>query len=222
MGKTELLKYLMENNINVSVEQIAIGTVVTVILSLYLYWFYKKMYTGVIYSKSFNVTLVMITLITSMIMQVIGSNLALSLGMVGALSIIRFRTAIKDPKDSAFLFWAIGLGLACGVGIYSVAVICSIAISIVLFFLNLGVMSTTSYLLVLQGTEQCSMEKVKEAIQKYVKKSRHKMETKSGDHIEITYEILVKDSEIDQLTKELSSVEHVESVHIVSYQGEVA
>ena len=118
MSKKELLKYLIENNVGISVTQILISMCITVLLSMFIYWVYKKTYSGVMYSKNFNITIMLISTVTSMVMMIIGSNLALSLGMVGALSIIRFRSAIKDPKDIGFLFWGIAVGLSTGTGIY--------------------------------------------------------------------------------------------------------
>ena len=135
MKKQQILNYLLENNTALAWEQILISFIATVFLSLFVYFIYKKTHTSALYSKSFNITLVMIAIITAMVMMLIGSNLALSLGMVGALSIIRFRTAVKEAKDSAFLFWAIGIGLSCGTGVYLIALIGSIFIAIVLLLL---------------------------------------------------------------------------------------
>ena len=109
MSKKELLKYLIENNVGISVTQILISMCITVLLSMFIYWVYKKTYSGVMYSKNFNITIILVAIITCMIMMIIGSNLALSLGMVGALSIIRFRTAVKEPKDICFLFFYVNV-----------------------------------------------------------------------------------------------------------------
>lgn len=132
MDKKELFYYLLEANTTMPVIQIVLSLVICMLLSLFIYAMYKKTYSGVMYSKNFNLSIMLISIITCMIMMIISSNLAISLGMVGALSIIRFRSAIKDPKDIGYLFWAIGIGLATGTGVYMIGIIGSIFIALLL------------------------------------------------------------------------------------------
>ena len=171
MNKKELLYYLLENNTNISISEIAIGLIMSVFLAFFIYFIYKKTYSGVMYSKNFNVTILLVTIITTMVMMIIGSNLALSLGMVGALSIIRFRTAVKDAKDSAFIFWAIAVGIACGSGIYTIAILGSIIIALVLLFLSRGVMDVTSYLVIVHGDSSVDADLVTKIIDEYCAKN---------------------------------------------------
>jgi len=136
-----------------TVENVVFNLITTTVLALYLYFIYRRSFSGVIYSQSFNITLVMVCIITAIVMMTIGSNMALSLGLVGSLSIIRFRTAIKEPRDIAFLFWAIAIGLAAGTGEYLIAITGSIIISLLLLLFNRVIYNNYSYLLVLKGSE---------------------------------------------------------------------
>lgn len=151
MSKKEIFKYLLETNASVSIDQIVIAMMAALILALFMYFVYRKTYTGVVYSKSFNQTLVLMAIIITMVMMIIGGNLALSLGMVGSLSVIRFRTAIKEPRDMAFLFWAIAIGLSCGAEMYGVAVVGSVVIAVILFLFRLDLYEKSSYLVVVRG-----------------------------------------------------------------------
>lgn len=221
MSKKELLYYLMENNVSIPITQIIIGMMMTVLLSLFVYWVYKKTYSGVMYSKSFNMTIILVSLITSMVMMIIGSNLALSLGMVGALSIIRFRTAVKDSKDIGFLFWAIGIGLACGTGIYVVGIICSAVIAIVLFLLDRGIYDNSCYLIIVKG-ENIDFNKVEEIISKGVKRYKLRMKNSTPDNVEATYEIRLIRNKEPEILDALKEIEEIKNINIVSYNGEIA
>lgn len=149
MDKKELFYYLLEANTTMPVIQIVLSLVICMLLSLFIYAMYKKTYSGVMYSNNFNLSIMLISIITCMIMMIISSNLAISLGMVGALSIIRFRSAIKDPKDIGYLFWAIGIGLATGTGVYMIGIIGSIFIALLLVIMERGIYNETCYLLVI-------------------------------------------------------------------------
>ncbi len=222
MNKRELLYYLLENNTNITLAEIVIGLVMAVVLAFFIFFVYKLTYTGVMYSKNFNVTLLLITIITTMVMMIIGSNLALSLGMVGALSIIRFRTAVKDTKDSAYIFWGIAVGIACGSGIYAIAIIGSIVIAIILFFINKGVMDDTSYLVIVHGAAELDAQKVTETIEKYCRKTNLKMKNLTSAGTDITYEVsFAKNTDIE-LSKQLKALDGVNGINIVTYNGEIA
>lgn len=222
MSKKELLYYLLENNTNISIEEIAIGLIMSVILAFFVYFVYKKTYTGVMYSKNFNVTLILITVITTMVMMIIGSNLALSLGMVGALSIIRFRTAVKDTKDSAFIFWAIAIGIACGSGIYAIAILGSIIIAIILFFIRKGVFDENTYLVVVRGDAKVSEDEITTVVEKSCKKANLKMKNLTDASFDITYEVSFAKSEDKALSQSLKAVDGVRAVNVVTYNGEIA
>lgn len=222
MNKKELLYYLLENNTNISIAEIAIGLIVSVFLAFFIYFIYKKTYSGVMYSKSFNVTILLVTIITTMVMMIIGSNLALSLGMVGALSIIRFRTAVKDAKDSAFIFWGIAVGIACGSGIYTIAILGSVIIALILLFLSRGVMDDTTYLVIVHGNADTDVEKVTKLVEDHCKKSNLKMKNITESKIDITYEVSFKKGKESELTNLLKEVSGVSALNVVTYNGEIA
>ncbi|WP_026509738.1 MULTISPECIES: DUF4956 domain-containing protein [unclassified Butyrivibrio] len=222
MSKRELLYYLLENNTNISIEEIAIGLIMSVLLAFFICFVYKKTYTGVMYSKNFNVTLLLVTIITTMVMMIIGSNLALSLGMVGALSIIRFRTAVKDTKDSAFIFWTIAVGIACGSGIYIIAILGSVIIAAILFFISKGVFDDTTYLIIVHTRENADVDKVTDIIEKHCTKTNLKMKNVNSQGTDITYEVSFSKGKDSKITKAIKEVDGIKAINIVTYNGEIA
>ena len=118
--KQGLLEMLFQSNTNITLQSILLSMVISLIVSMFIYFIYKFTFSGVTFNRNFGGTIVITTLVTSVIMMIIGSNLALSLGMVGALSIIRFRNAVKDSRDISFIFWSVASGLAAGTGLYTV------------------------------------------------------------------------------------------------------
>lgn len=220
MSKKEIFKYLIETNSSVSVYQVVLAMLVSLVLGMFMYVMYKKTYSGVVYSKSFNQTLVLLSVIVTMVMTIIGGNLALSLGMVGSLSIIRFRTAIKEPKDMAYLFWAITIGLSCGAEMYVVAVVGSIVIAIMLFIFKRDIYDGNTYLVVVRGSKLDSdaMEKL---IGENTRKWKVRMQNATGEHEEITYEADLKKNNVSELAKALRAIEGTEAVNVVTYTGEV-
>ena len=221
MSNKELLKYLFENNVGISVTQILISMCITVLLSMFIYWVYKKTYSGVMYSKNFNITIMLISTVTSMVMMIIGSNLALSLGMVGALSIIRFRSAIKDPKDIGFLFWGIAVGLSTGTGIYIIGIIGSIFIAFLLFIFDRGIYNDNCYLLIVKGND-INFDKIESIIKEHTSKFNLKMKNSTDIFTEATYEIKLKRNEDNEILRELKTIENIININIVSYNGEIA
>ncbi len=204
-----------------TINNIIFNIVITTILGLFIYFIYKKTFSGVMYSQNFNVTIVMICIITSIVMMLIRNNLALSLGMVGSLSIIRFRTAIKEPRDIGFLFWAIAIGLSAGTGNFIVAIIGSIMIALLLFIFKRVIYLDYCYLLVLKGNEIESKE-VNNILKEYEIPYKLRMKTTNNIFMEITYEISLKSINEDILIKAFKSLIGIEEVHIVSYNGEIS
>lgn len=204
-----------------TIESIIFNLVFTMILGLFIYFVYKKTFSGVAYSQSFNVTIVMICMITAMVMMLIGSNLALSLGLVGSLSIIRFRTAVKEPRDIGFLFWAISVGLASGTSEFMIAIIGSIMIAMLLFIFNKVIYIDYCYLLVLKGTKVEAKE-IDSILKEYGIPFKFRMKTTNSVFEESTYEISLKSMSEDVLIKSFKSIDGIEEVHIVSYNGEVS
>lgn len=139
---------------------IVFNLLVSFLIGMFIFWIYRKTFVGVLYQHSFNVSLVATTMIVSLIIMTISGNLVLSLGMVGALSIVRFRTPIKDPIDLVFIFWAIAVGIADGVGYYHMTVIGSIALGMVLLLLTRKKKQENAYLLVLRMSDQQNEEAV--------------------------------------------------------------
>ena len=133
---------------DIAISQIIISLAISFIVGLFIYFLYRRIFSGILYSKSFNVALIGMTMITATVIIAINSNLVLSLGMVGALSIVRFRTPIKDPTDLIFLFWAAVAGIVTGAGFYTLAIIGSLIIGLILFFFIKGGSTETPFLLV--------------------------------------------------------------------------
>ncbi|MGB7606067.1 MAG: DUF4956 domain-containing protein [Lutisporaceae bacterium] len=217
----EILFNLLGGSDAFTIESIIFSIVTAILLGLFIYFVYKKTFSGVIYSQNFNVTIVMICVITAIIMMLIGNNMALSLGLVGSLSIIRFRTAIKEPRDIGFLFWAIAMGLAAGTSEFMIAIISSIMIALLLFIFNRVIYVDYCYLLVLKGREIESKDIVN-ILKEYDIPFKLRMKTTNSIFVEITYEITLKSVKDDTLIKALKSIDCIEEVHIVSYNGEVS
>lgn len=219
MSKRELLAYLLENNTNFSLAEVCIGSGVAIVLAFFLYFVYKKTYDSVKYSKSFNVTLLITTIVTTMVMMIIGSNLALSLGMVGALSIIRFRTAIKDPKDIAFIFWAVAIGLSCGSGIYAIGIVGSIIIAAILFLVSKSGTQEETYLLTVQLNADASLDEVEACLKENLKKFSLKVSNTRSTGTDATYEIRPSKMSVQSLCALLQDMDSVNSVSVVAYEG---
>lgn len=203
-----------------TIENIIFNMTVATLLGLFIYFVYKKTFTGVMYSQNFNVTILMICVITSIIMMLIGNNMALSLGLVGSLSIIRFRTAIKEPRDIAFIFWAIAVGLAAGTSEFIIAIIGSIIIALILFLFSKVIYIDYCYLLILKGSEIQS-KAIADVFGEYEIPFRLRMKNTNNVYMEITYEITLKSVSEDILIKALKAIDGIDEVHIVSYNGEI-
>lgn len=219
MSNENLLNLLINGTPTFTIETVFLNMSMSIVLSLFIYIIYKKSFNGVIYSQNFNVTIVMISLITSIIMMLIGSNLAISLGMVGALSIVRFRAAIKEPKDIAFLFWAIAVGLAAGIGAFLIAIIGSVAIALVLLLFGNSLYKDYSYLLVVKG-DNIKCDDINSILNQYKLPFKFRMKNTTKLYAELTYEITLKHVNADNLTEHFYTLENISEVHIVSYNGE--
>lgn len=219
MNLGDIKDLLMTSVTTHSTVQILMNLCVTVALSVIVYWTYKKTYSGVLYSRSFNITIMLITFVTSMVIMIISGNLVLSLGMVGALSIIRFRSAIKDPKDIGFLFWGIAIGLATGTGSYLIAAIGSLVIAIIMILVHSSMFDDTAYLLIVRGNS-IEFDKVKGLVEGASIKSRLRMRNTLGDEQEIIYEVKLKDDG-GSLIEDIEAMAAINTVHLVTYNGEV-
>jgi uncharacterized membrane protein YhiD involved in acid resistance len=194
--------------------------VIALLIGLLIFYIYKKVFRGVVYSHSYNVSLVMMCLTTAFIIKTISSNVVLSLGMVGALSIVRFRTALKDPMDIVFMFWAIGAGITAGAGIYPICVIGSIFIGIVLVvMLKQPSHNNSDYLLIIHYHQ----EKVSDAVKKSIGNLKYSVKSKTvtPNNIEWIVQLKLK-GDNTAFVNDISVIEGVDDVSLVSYNGEYA
>lgn len=202
-----------------SVVDTLIAMCVAFALGLFIFLVYKKTFSGVMYSASFGVSLIAMTLITTFIILAITSNVVLSLGMVGALSIVRFRTAVKEPLDISFLFWSISVGIVVGAGLIPLAVIGTILIGVIMVIFVNRKTSDNPYIMVINcvndNAEKNALDAVKNSVKKHVVKSK----TVSKNGIELTVEIRLNDMTTDFVNK-ISALNGVENVVLVSYNGD--
>ena len=167
----------------------AIALALAFVLGLFIFIVYKKTYSGVMYSQNFGVSLIAMSIITTFVILAVTSNVVLSLGMVGALSIVRFRTAVKEPMDISFLFWAIAVGIVLGAGLIPLAVIGSLIIGIILAIFSNVKYKEVPYILVLSFKDEEKEGKIKNIINNSTKKSLEKAKTINKSNIELTYEV---------------------------------
>ena len=187
--KDFILKYSQDVVQQLTVEQIIINMVVSLILGLIIYLSYRFSHSGAVYSKRFNVSLLMMTLVTTMIMNVIGNNIALSLGMVGALSIVRFRTAIKDSRDTTYIFWSIAVGICCGVSYYALGAIGTGMIFLVMLIMG-NVKSNDRYLLIIHADSDAACKKIEDTMLiQYKGKATLRVANQTKNQIEYIYEL---------------------------------
>jgi len=209
----------LENTIQFSIIDTILSLILAFGLGMFIYFIYKKTFQGVMFSRSFGVSLVALTMISTLIILAVTSNVVLSLGMVGALSIVRFRTAIKDPLDVVFLFWAVGVGIVLGACMYPLAVIGSLIVgAILLVFINAKA-SECDYILVVECKDDAAEKAVAEIINKGVKKCAVKSKTVTAGYIEATYEIRLSESSTEFVNK-VSAAQGVEKAVLVSYNGD--
>jgi len=209
----------LENVASVSILDMVLAMVLAFGLGLFIYLIYKKTYQGVMYSSSFGLTLVALTMITTLVILAVTSNVVLSLGMVGALSIVRFRTAIKEPLDIAFLFWAIAAGIVLAAGMIPLAVFGSIVIGLILLFFANRRESSDPYITVLRCSSSESEKAASAFLQEKVSKCVVKSKTVRKGQIELTMEIRLNDDNTDFINA-LAGIEGVESAVLVSYNGD--
>lgn len=196
-----------------------ISLVIAFCVGMFIYYVYRKTFRGVVYSYNYNVTFVLMTMITTLIIITISTNIVLSLGMVGALSIVRFRTAVKDPLDIVYMFWAISAGIAIGATIYPLAVGGSLIIGLTLFWLSRKKVRHQPYLLIVRF----SGEEASDEVRVRMRKMQYKLKSKTvrKDFTELTAEIQLRDDNT-AFVHELSNVPGVVDVALVNYTGDYA
>ena len=197
--------------------QILMTIAIAFVIGLFIMFIYKRTFSGVVFTRSFATSLILLSLVTSVIILTISSNLMLSLGMVGALSIVRFRTAVKDPIDTIFMFWAIAEGIVVGANLYLIAIISTIVIGLLLIVISLFKLKRTMpYIL---GFDERAKADVGNMLKKF-SAGKLKNKTVSQGVIEMTLEMNVTDQDI-ALIDRFSHIEGVYTASIISYSGDV-
>lgn len=209
----------LENIASVSIFDMVLALVLAFGIGMFIFLVYKKTYQGVMYSSSFGTTLVALTMITTVVILAVTSNVVLSLGMVGALSIVRFRTAIKEPLDIAFLFWSIAVGIVLAAGMILLAVTGSVIIGVILLVFVNRKSYCNPYIVILSCTDFAAEKKAKEFLDQQVLKCVVKSKTAQKGAIELNYEIRMKNDNTDFINQ-LSEINGVNNAVLVSYNGE--
>ncbi len=221
-----LLELLQNHTGSLSVEQIFTNFFVAIVLAACIHLSYRLSHSSTVYSPRFNASLVMLTLITTMVMNVIGNNIALSLGMVGALSIVRFRTAIKDPRDTTYIFWGIGCGLCCGVSEYYVGAI-GTGVLFVLMLLFGTIRNNDRYLLVIHADKEAGGKAEKLVHNLYAEQAVLRVRNASQGNLELIYELsrrMVKRDLPDHKTinETIMEIEGVRQANLIMQSEEVS
>lgn len=208
----------LESVSSFSIGEVLLAMLLSVVVGLFIFWIYKKTFTGVMYSSGMALTLIGLTMVTTLVIIAVTSNVVLSLGMVGALSIVRFRTAIKEPMEIVFLFWAIVAGIVIGAGLLPLAIIGSAIIGLILFLFANRKRVESAYILVLNCETQEAEEHATDLVKKITGKYRVKSKTVNAQGIEITTELKVKD-ETMAFVNQLNAIPGVTNATLVSYNG---
>ena len=218
---TDIIKNSVLENFtsDISIVKILLTMSIAFLIGLFIYLLYKRVFSGVLYSKSFNISLIGMTLITALVILAINSNLVLSLGMVGALSIVRFRTPIKDPTDLIFLFWAAVAGIVTGAGFFTLAIIGSVIVGLVLFIFIKQSSFETPYLMVVNCDSSVSEQAVLEKLNTVVKRFNVKQKSITMDNIEMTIELRLSSNE-PQFVNAITALPGVKNAVLISYSGD--
>lgn len=220
MSFSDVFKSTFLANVNsFSTLDVLLALGLSFVLGLFIFIIYKKTYSGVMYSDSFGVSLIAMSMITSLVIIAVTSNVVLSLGMVGALSIVRFRTAIKEPMDIAFLFWAIAVGIVLGAGLIPLAVIGSVIIGVVIVVFSTRKIGDTPYILMVNCDNGDTEKDADAVIKEQAKKSILKSKSVTALGIELTYEVRIKEQDTEFIN-EISALSGVRDAVLVTYNGE--
>ena len=204
---------------DITTGKIAATLIVTALLALYIFAIYRLVTRKVFYSKNFNISLAVMSLITSAIILAMQSNLVISLGMVGALSIVRFRTAIKDPMDLAFLFWSISIGIICGAGLYEIALVTSVGVTVFILVLDMLPVGKAPMMLVVNSSEMDGEKAVLDVVGKYARYYKVKSRNLAKGRLDLVIELKVKEE--SALVSEVAALDGMLSASMISHDGEV-
>ena len=209
----------LENVTEFSLLDTCIGLAVALLVGLFIFMIYKKTLTGVLYSDGFALTLVGLSLVTTLVIMAVTSNVVFSLGMVGALSIVRFRTAIKEPVEIVFLFWSLAVGIVIGAGMIPLAIIGSAIIGVILLLFANRKIRKQPYILVVSCKDEAAEQRITEILAKAVEYYTVKSKTVNAAGIEFTAELRTKDAETAFVNR-ITELEGVGNATLVSYNGE--
>lgn len=224
MGFKDVLRRSFLEGVNVvdfSVTSVAMTIAVTAALGIYIYLVYRLVSRKAFYSKSFNISLVALAMITAAIILAIQSSVVISLGMVGALSIVRFRTAVKDPMDLVFLFWSISVGIICGAGLYGMALMLSLCVTIVVLMLDYFPAANTPLLLVVNASSGEAEEEVMEIVSRRARHFHVKSRNLTKNGMDMVVELRMKKDEAD-MVREIHELSGVNAVSLLSHDGETS
>ena len=210
----------LENVTAVSLTDMGIALALSFCLGLFIYLVYKKTYAGVMFSRAFGGALVAMTMITTMVILAVTSNVVLSLGMVGALSIVRFRTAIKEPMDIAFLFWAIAGGIVLAAGMIPLAIIGSVIIGLIMIIFCNVKSAQKPYIAIVNCENADAEKKVADYLKANTGKSVVKSKSAQAGNIELSYEVTLKKNDDTDFVTAISQMDGVSSAVLVSYNGD--
>ena len=206
-------------SMDITTGKIAATLIVTALLALYIFAIYRLVTRKVFYSKNFNISLAVMSLITAAIILAMQSNLVISLGMVGALSIVRFRTAIKDPMDLAFLFWSISIGIICGAGLYEIALVTSVGVTVFILVLDMLPVGKAPMMLVVNSSEMNGEKAVLDVVGKYARYYKVKSRNLTKGRLDLVIELKVKEE--SALVSEVAALDGMISASMISHDGEV-
>jgi len=220
MSKEEIFNYFFTNSANFGVKEIALTMLAGLLVSIIIYVTYWLTNNGVQYNSKFNISLIIVSLISILIMLMISSNIVISLGMVGALSIVRFRTAIKDSRDTVFIFWAIAEGLCTGSSNLKLAIITTLFIAMVFIVTSYIPRIWNKYLIVIRGEKTIKSSEIIEELKQYVKNYKIRAANKNENQQEIIIEVRVKGELNSEIIEKVSKVKNVKSINYVIESGE--
>ena len=203
---------------DISLATILLSMAIVCLIALYIFFAYRLLTRRTFYNKNFGISLAALAIITAAIILTIQSSIVISLGMVGALSIVRFRTAIKEPMDLVFLFWSISVGIICGAGLYSLAIIASLIVTVALLVLDLIPVTKAPMLLIVGTTDLDGEDALLNVVKKYSKHYRVKSRNISSGRMDMIVEVRVREEAA--LVREACALKGMDSVYLLSHDGE--
>lgn len=219
----ELLYYITNHAGSLSVQEIIVNFLASLVVGFIIFVSYRFSHSGAVYSARFNVSLWMLAMVTTMVMCVIGNNVALSLGMVGALSIVRFRTAIKDARDTAYIFWSVAAGICCGVSDFMIALLGSTVIFLLMLIIG-NTRTNDRYLIVIHGASKAVEAIEKTVADTYDGKARLCAKNVDRENVEFIYEVsekLIRKRNGTVLTEQLLQIKDVQGVDVIAQNDEI-